>query len=196
MLAVLAFLAVPAGTAAAQAPAAPADTGGAAYGVIPAKGASAAQDPAAPAPPPVPGALAVLGPDGLAQAPADAPPEVQQAIAAANQIIGLPYRYGGGHRLPWKLDRGYDCSGTVSWALHGGGLLKRPLDSSSFLRWGEAGPGQWITVYTRASHAFVVIAGLRLDTSAAGDPSGLRGPRWRPTLRSTRGFKARHPLGF
>jgi cell wall-associated NlpC family hydrolase len=195
MLAMLA-LAVPAGTAAAQQPASPANTGGAAYGVIPAKPAAAAQDPAAPAPAPVPGSQAVLGSDGYAQPPADAPAEVQEAIAAANQIIGLPYRYGGGHRLPWKLDRGYDCSGTVSWALHGGGLLRRPLDSGSFLRWGEPGPGQWITVYTRASHAFVVIAGLRLDTSAAGDPSGLKGPRWRPTLRSTRGFKARHPDGL
>jgi len=196
MLAMLAFAGVPAGTASAQAPASPANTGGAAYGVIPAKPAVATQDPAAAAPPPVPGAEAVLGPDGLAQPPADAPLEVQDAIAAANQIVGLPYRYGGGHRLPWKIDRGYDCSGTVSWALHGGGLLKRPLDSSSFLRWGQAGPGQWITVYTRSSHAFVVIAGLRLDTSAAGDPSGLKGPRWRPTLRSTRGYRARHPVGF
>jgi cell wall-associated NlpC family hydrolase len=198
MLGMLA-MALPAGTAAAQGPA-PANTGGAAYGVIPAKPAADITPPGAaapvPAPAPVPGSEAVLGPDGFAQAPADAPPQVQEAIAAANQIIGLPYRYGGGHRLPWKLDRGYDCSGTVSWALHGGDLLKRPLDSSSFLRWGEAGPGQWITVYTRSSHAFMVIAGLRLDTSAAGDPSGAKGPRWRPVLRSTRGFKARHPDGL
>jgi cell wall-associated NlpC family hydrolase len=192
MLAMLA-LALPAGTASAQQAAPPLNTGGAAYGVIPAKRAAVATETQAA---PVPGSEAVLGEDGLAQPPADAPPEVQEAIAAANQLIGLPYRYGGGHRLPWKLDRGYDCSGTVSWALHGGGLLKRPLDSSSFLRWGQAGPGQWITVYTRASHAFVVIAGLRLDTSAAGDPSGGKGPRWRPTLRSTRGFKARHPAGL
>ena len=189
----LALTAVP---ATAQSPA-PANTGGAAYGVIPAKPAADVPPSGAPvAAAPVPGSQAVLGPDGYAQAPADAPPEVQEAIAAANQIIGLPYRYGGGHRLPWKLDRGYDCSGTVSWALHGGDLLKRPLDSSSFLRWGEAGPGQWITVYTRSSHAFMVVAGLRLDTSAAGDPSGAKGPRWRPALRSTRGFKARHPDGL
>jgi cell wall-associated NlpC family hydrolase len=194
MLAMLA-MAVPTGTAAAQQPAPPANTGGAAYGVIPAKRAAApASD--APAAAPVPGSQAVLGSDGYAQPPADAPAEVQEAILAANELVGLPYRYGGGHRLPWKLDKGYDCSGTVSWALHGGGLLRRPLDSSSFLRWGQAGPGEWITVYTRSSHAFVVIAGLRLDTSAAGDPSGLKGPRWRPTLRSTRGFKARHPAGL
>ena len=146
-------------------------------------------------PPPAPPKRAVIV-DGRAIAPTSAPTRVKRVIEAANRLVEKPYRYGGGHRLPWKLDKGYDCSGTVSWALHGGGLLKRPLDSSSFLRWGQAGPGQWITVYTRSSHAFVVIAGLRLDTSAAGDPSGLKGPRWRPTLRSTRGFKARHPAGL
>jgi hypothetical protein len=126
--------------------------------------------------------------------PVDAPPAVQQAVLAANQIIGKPYRYGGGHRS--FIDRGYDCSGTVSFALNGGGLLQDPLDSTGFFRWGERGAGQWITVYTKSSHAFVVIAGLRLDTSAAGDPSGAKGPRWRPVLRSTRGFKARHPEGL
>ena len=138
---------------------------------------------------------AILGADGLAQAPAGSPPQVQQAIWAANEIIGKPYRYGGGHRLGFK-DRGYDCSGTVSYALNGARLLKRPLDSSSFMRWGEGGPGQWITVYTNPGHAFVVIAGLRLDTSAAGDRAGGKGPRWRPVLRSTKGFKARHPVGL
>jgi cell wall-associated NlpC family hydrolase len=143
----------------------------------------------------VAGPQATLREDGLAEAPAGAPPEVQEAIWAANEIIGKPYRYGGGHKLGFK-DRGYDCSGTVSYALHGGGLLKRPLDSSSFLRWGEAGPGQWITVYTNPGHAFVVIAGLRLDTSAAGDRTGGKGPRWRPALRSTKRFKARHPVGL
>jgi hypothetical protein len=93
-------------------------------------------------------------------------------------------------------DSAYDCSGTVSFALHGAALLARPRDSSSFLRFGQAGKGTWITVYTNPSHAFAVIAGLRLDTSAAGDPSGLSGPRWRPNLRSTRGYKARHPVGL
>jgi hypothetical protein len=142
----------------------------------------------------VPGPAATLLPNGLAAAPADAPPEVAAAINAANRIIGKPYKYGGGHAK--VEDTGYDCSGTVSYALIGAKLLKTPLDSGSFLRWGEAGPGQWITVYTNPGHAFAVIAGLRLDTSAAGDPSGAKGPRWRPVLRSTRGFKARHPLGF
>lgn len=145
-------------------------------------------------------ALRIAGEDakllsnGKAAAPANAPEEVQQAIAAANQIIGRPYIYGGGHKS--FLARGYDCSGTVSFALHGGSLLSSPLDSSSFLKWGESGRGDWITVYTNPGHAFVVIAGLRLDTSAAGDPSGGKGPRWRPALRRTSGFKARHPLGL
>jgi hypothetical protein len=145
-------------------------------------------------PAPVQGAVATLLPDGRAAPPAGAPPAVQQAVLAANDLIGKPYRYGGGHRK--FIDKGYDCSGTVSFALNGGGLLEDPLDSTGFFSWGEKGAGQWITVYTKSSHAFVVIAGLRLDTSAAGDPSGAKGPRWRPALRSTRGFKARHPEGL
>ena len=142
----------------------------------------------------VPGTKAKLLPSGQAAAPEDAPAEVQQAIWAANRIIGMPYHYGGGHQR--FEDSGYDCSGTVSYALNGGGLLKAPLDSSSFMGWEESGEGDWITVYTNPGHAYAVIAGLRLDTSAAGDPSGLKGPRWRPSLRSSRGFKARHPLGL
>jgi len=120
---------------------------------------------------------------------------VQEAIWAANRIVGKPYVYGGGHGRGFE-DRGYDCSGTVSYALNGGGLLDAPLDSSSFMKWGDPGVGEWITVYTNPGHAFVVIAGMRLDTSAGGDPSGNRGPRWRPALRSTKGFTARHPEGF
>jgi hypothetical protein len=132
--------------------------------------------------------------NGKAYPPADAPEEVKEAIWAANEIVGLPYKYGGGHAR--VKDSGYDCSGTVSYALHGGGLLDTPLDSSSFLSWGAAGTGSWITVYTNPGHAFLVIAGLRLDTSAAGDPSDKDGPQWRPVLRSTKGFKARHLIGF
>jgi hypothetical protein len=132
--------------------------------------------------------------NGKAAAPAGAPQEIKDAIAAANEIIGRPYVYGGGHKS--FVSRGYDCSGTVSYALHGGSLLDNPLDSSSFLSWGESGRGEWVTVYTNPGHAFMVIAGLRLDTSAAGDKSGGKGPRWRPRLRSTSGFKARHPDGF
>ena len=146
-------------------------------------------------PPPVPGAEAVLGPDGSAQPPADAPLEVQEAIAAANQIIGLPYRYGGGHDT--FVDDAYDCSGAVSFALHGGRLLDAPLDSTELESWGVPGPGAWITVYANPDHAFVVVAGLRLDTSAAGDPGGDRnGPRWRPPARDTGDFVARHPEGL
>jgi hypothetical protein len=169
----------PAPPAAAQAPAAP-PTGGAAYGVV--------------FQPTVPGVVAQIV-NGTAYAPDQAPDAVKQAIWAANQIVGLPYRMGGGHKLGFT-DRGYDCSGTVSFALHGAGLLTVPRDSSSFLRFGASGKGAWITVYTNPGHAFAVIAGLRLDTSAAGDPSGLSGPRWRPNLRPTRGYKARHPVGL
>ena len=93
-------------------------------------------------------------------------------------------------------DRGYDCSGTVSYALKGAELLDTPMDSGTFMKWGLAGKGDWITVYTNPGHAYVVIAGLRLDTSAAGDPRGGKGPRWRPNLRNNRGFRARHVDGL
>jgi hypothetical protein len=166
------------------APVAPAATGGAAYG---------APDPATTQLVDTPDAT--LLPNGYAAAPASAPQEVKDAIAAANEIIGKPYVYGGGHNVRFA-GRGYDCSGTVSYALHGGNLLKAPLDSGSFMKWGQRGPGSWITIYTNPGHAFAVIAGLRLDTSAAGDPVGGKGPRWRPVLRTTKGFTARHPDGF
>jgi cell wall-associated NlpC family hydrolase len=164
------------------APAVP--TGGAAYGV--------------PNPATVqltPEQTATILPNGYAAAPASAPQGVKDAIAAANLIIGKPYVYGGGHNARFT-SRGYDCSGTVSYALHGADLLTSPLDSGSFMKWGAKGAGTWITVYTNPGHAFAVIAGLRLDTSAAGDPVGGKGPRWRPALRSTKGFTARHPDGF
>jgi hypothetical protein len=130
----------------------------------------------------------------VATAPADAPAEVRAAIEQANEIVGRPYVWGGGHRS--FTSRGYDCSGAVSYLLHGGGLLDSPLDSSSFMHWGDAGRGQWITVWTNPSHAFVEVAGLRLDTSAAEDPTGRKGPQWRPARRSHAGFHARHPAGF
>jgi cell wall-associated NlpC family hydrolase len=165
------------------APAAPV-TGGAAYG-----------EPNPATTQLTPEQTAVILPNGMAAAPATSPQGVKDAIAAATQIIGKPYVYGGGHNLKFT-SRGYDCSGTVSYALHGANILKAPLDSSSFMKWGLKGAGTWFTVYTNPSHAFAIIAGLRLDTSAAGDPSGLSGPRWRPVLRSTKGFTARHPVGF
>ena len=140
------------------------------------------------------GSKARLLSSGKAAAPEGAPEEVKEAIWAANRIIGKPYRYGGGHAK--FEDSGYDCSGTVSYALRGAGLVKSPLNSSGFMRWGKRGKGQWITVYTNPGHAYVVIAGLRLDTSAADDPRGGKGPRWRPLRKSDRGFAARSPVGF
>lgn len=153
---------------------------------IPVGGASFDQGSSADAP-----EEAILLPDGRAQAPSAAPMAVRRAIAAANRIIGKPYLYGGGHRR--FRDRGYDCSGTVSYALRGASALTRPLDSTGLSRWGEPGPGQWITVFTNPGHAYVVIAGLRLDTSAEDDPGGAEGPRWRPLRRSDRGYVRRHP---
>ncbi len=132
--------------------------------------------------------------DGVAHAPAGAPEAVKRAIAAGNALQGKPYRYGGGHAR--VEDSGYDCSGTVSYALAKAGLLKTPLDSGSFMSWGRRGKGDWITIRTNPGHAYVVIAGLRLDTSAANDPGGEKGPRWRPALRNPSGFTARHPAGL
>lgn len=138
-----------------------------------------------------PGADAVLGPDGrTALAPAGAPPQVVSAIEAANRIVTKPYRYGGGHGS--FEDSAYDCSGTVSYALHGAGLLDAPLDSSGLMTFGAKGAGRWITVYANPGHTYVVIAGLRLDTSGGGG----EGPRWRPERRSSKGYAVRHPAGL
>ena len=178
----------PAQTEAAPAPA-PADS------TDPANGGTEYGDDAATTTPIVAGYTAKILSNGLAAAPSGAPATVQRAIWTANQIIGRPYVYGGGHNAKFR-SAGYDCSGTVSYALHGGGLLSSPLDSSSFMKWGRRGRGAWMTIWTNPGHAFLIIAGIRLDTSPAGDPSGLRGPRWRPVARVTRGFHARHPLGF
>ena len=143
---------------------------------------------------PTPGASGGAAPVKSAAAPIGMPAEVERAIASADRIVGRPYVWGGGHGR--FRSRGYDCSGAVSYRLHGGGLLDRPLDSSSFMRWGKPGPGRWITVWTNPGHAFVEVAGRRLDTSAAEDPTGGKGPRWRKTRRSHRGFVARHPAGL
>ncbi|HEX4626117.1 MAG TPA: hypothetical protein VH231_16855 [Solirubrobacteraceae bacterium] len=149
---------------------------------------------AAAAPAPAPTAGAALAAPGVADAPAGAPAAVRGAIRAGNALQALPYRYGGGHDT--FADTAYDCSGAVSYALHGGRLLGAPMDSTELESWGAPGPGQWITVYANADHAFVVIAGLRLDTSAAGDPGGdQNGPRWRPAIRDTANFVIRHPSG-
>ena len=141
----------------------------------------------------VPGSLARYV-DGIAAAPISAPAVVQQIIWAGDQIIGLPYIYGGGHAS--FVSPGYDCSGTVSFALHGASLLAAPEDSSEFMAWGSHGVGRWVTVFSDPEHAYMTVAGLRLDTSAADDPSNQQGPRWRPLRPANGGFTVRHPLGL
>ncbi len=137
-----------------------------------------------------PGDHAQVGPDGLAMAPASAPPQVQAIIAAGNQIASKPYKYGGGHGK-WN-DSGYDCSGSVSYALHGAGLLEDALPSGSFTDWGDAGPGQWVTIYAKSSHIFMVVAGLRFDTTGRTKNN----TRWQADMRSSKGYTVRHPAGL
>ena len=146
--------------------------------------------------PPVTGPTAPTGSrvarlvNGVAYAPAGAPRAVVRAIKAGNKLQDKPYLYGGGHRT--FKDTAYDCSGAVSFALHGGGLLTAPLPSGPLESWGLAGAGRWITVYANAGHAYMTIAGLRLDTSGTGG----RGPRWQTLQRDPTGFVARHPAGL
>jgi cell wall-associated NlpC family hydrolase len=128
---------------------------------------------------------------GIALAPPDAPEAVQKVINAANTIVGRPYVWGGGHASFYSY--GYDCSGSVSFALFGGGLIPEPLTSGALEGWGEPGPGKWITVYANAEHTFMEIAGLRWDT--VGDARGT-GPRWHLMPTDTSGFVARHPPGL
>ncbi len=136
-----------------------------------------------------PGQEAELLSESEASAPASAPPAVQEVVAAANAIATTPYIWGGGHGS--FESSGYDCSGAVSYALHGGGFLESPLDSTGLSTWGEPGPGQWITVYANAGHAWMVVAGISFDTS------GGAGPRWHdPWASSPEGFVARHPAGY
>jgi cell wall-associated NlpC family hydrolase len=137
-----------------------------------------------------PGSTALLL-TGVALAPPDAPEAVKGAINAANMIIGRPYIWGGGHASFYS--RGYDCSGSVSFALFGGGLIPRPLTSGELEGWGAPGPGKWITVYANAGHTFAEIAGLRWDT--VGDEQGT-GPRWHLATTDTSGFVVRHPPGL
>jgi peptidoglycan hydrolase-like protein with peptidoglycan-binding domain len=139
---------------------------------------------------PAPAGKARLNPDGTATAPVGAPAQVQAAIAAGNQIAFKPYVYGGGHGS-W-IASGYDCSGSVSYALHGGGLLNQPRDSTGFESYGSAGRGQWITIFANAGHAYMVVAGLRFDTSGLS----ADGSRWHTSSRSASGYVVRHPTGF
>ena len=143
-----------------------------------------------PSQPTVPGNRAKLK-GKIAYAPANAPEPIQKMIWAVNKIQNKPYIYGGGHgRFP--IDRGYDCSGTVSYALYYAGILDGdPRVAPGFYTWGKAGKGRWLTVYANGGHSFLEVAGLRLDTSRMGDTGGESGPRWRRTLRDTSSFRAR-----
>jgi hypothetical protein len=141
--------------------------------------------------PPANTARATVTSDGHAIPPTSAPPEVQQVFAAANQIVGKPYRYGGGHGS-WK-DTGYDCSGSVSYALHGAGLVSRPMTSGEYESWGLAHKGTWITTYANGGHVFMVIAGVRFDT---GWDNAGHGPRFSAAMRPSGGYVIRHPAGL
>lgn len=129
--------------------------------------------------------------DGRAVAPG-APAAVKQVIAAANRIDATPYVWGGGHAS--FLSKGYDCSGAVSYALHGAGLLDMTMVSGQLALWGEAGTGRWITIYANAEHVYMVVAGLRFDTR--GDVPGSSGPRWKMAWSDPRRFAVRHPPGL
>jgi hypothetical protein len=148
------------------------------------------------APPAAPAAVLSAG---RAVGPAGAPRRVRRILTAANRLVGKPYRWGGGHRdYALGLDRGYDCSGAVSYALYGGRLIHSPLASTGLARFGRRGPGRWITVYANRGHAFLVVAGLRFDTGAGGawpTPRGS-GPRWASEMRRTSRFAVRHPAGL
>jgi peptidoglycan hydrolase CwlO-like protein len=151
--------------------------------------ASGASAPTGVPAPLTPGQSASYISESQASIPSAAPPAVQAAIEAANSIATTPYIWGGGHGS--FESSGYDCSGAVSFALHGGGFLESPLDSTGLETWGEPGAGQWITVYANAEHAWMIIAGLAFDT--VGGP----GPRWHSSpVDSPEGFIARHPPGY
>lgn len=127
---------------------------------------------------------------GKACAPKSAPSAVKRVIQAANAIRNKPYKYGGGHGS-WN-DSGYDCSGAVSYALHGGGLLGSPRDSSGLAHYGKRGNGRWISVFGNSGHAYMKVAGLRWDTSGTGGS----GPSWHSSMRSSRGYSVRHPAHY
>jgi peptidoglycan hydrolase-like protein with peptidoglycan-binding domain len=137
-----------------------------------------------------PGDRATIDSNGLAMAPASAPQAVKDIIAAGNNIAHKPYRYGGGHGR-WN-DTGYDCSGSVSYALHGAGLLNTQLTSGEFETWGAAGAGQWVTIYANGGHVYMYVAGLRFDTSGLSSD----GTRWHTSTRSSSGYVVRHPDGL
>ncbi|MEJ7786094.1 MAG: hypothetical protein WKF96_14915 [Solirubrobacteraceae bacterium] len=162
----------------AQGAVAATDTGGTAF--------SSAKQPARE----VAGPRARVSRAGLASAPANAPAAVKAIIAAGNRIATKTYRYGGGHGS-WK-DSGYDCSGSVSYALHGAGLLKASMASGGFMNWGKKGRGKWVTIYAHGGHMYMVVAGLRFDTSGLSSA----GSRWQKEMRPTQGYAVRHPAGL
>ena len=132
-----------------------------------------------------------LNSDGTASAPANAPASIKAVIAAGNRIAFKPYIYGGGHGS-WN-DSGYDCSGSVSYALHGANLISSPEDSTELESYGSPGRGRWITIWANSGHTYMYVAGLRFDTSAQGDTGGSR---WTSQPRSNDGFVERHPTGL
>ena len=129
--------------------------------------------------------------NGYAVAPRHAPPAVHQIVAAGNRIKGFPYKLGGGHRR--VEDNGYDCSGAVSYVLIKSGLLNKSLTSKGFKKYGRRGKGDWVTIYTRNGHTFLVVGGLRFDTGYNGEG---RGPKWTTHDRPTRGHVMRHPFAL
>jgi hypothetical protein len=141
-------------------------------------------------PRPVGPTLVHLHGNGKVWASPKLPRVVRRVISAANQIATRPYRYGGGHGS--FLDKAYDCSGSVSYALHGGGLLFSTLTSGGLAHWGAKGKGKWITIYANASHTYMVVGGMRFDTGARP----RSGTRWDPWQRPARGFAVRHPAGL
>ena len=144
--------------------------------------------------PTVSGKTAMIRRNGLAAIPKGAPAKVRAIISAANTIIGKPYKWGGGHgRL---FDTGYDCSGSVSYALIRAGLLGYPMVSGTLAHWGAKGLGRYVTIYANKSHVYMEVAGLRLDTSSVGDPKGKSGVRWRPPIGKRFGFAVRHVSGL
>jgi hypothetical protein len=158
-------------------------------------GAAAGSGGTAFVPPPPPPEKAMIV-NGQAVAPASAPARIKRVITAANRIVGKPYRYGGGHRaFSSKLDKGYDCSGSVSYALYGGRFLRSPLPSGALMDWGRTGPGSWLTVYANSGHAYMYVAGLRFDTSLRDDSSAT-GPAWSKKLRKNASYTPRHPRGY
>jgi len=168
-------------------------TGGVEPGAAPVLSPAATTSPSAPGRPTVRGTRAKIV-NGVAFAPAAAPVPVKRLIWAVNGIVRKPYVSGGGH-ASFRPDRGYDCSGLVSYAMHAAGVLAAPMSAPGFLPFGVAGQGRWITVWARSGHVFAQVAGLRLDTTPY--PSrGVEGPRWRARMRDVGAFTPRHPAGL